>query len=45
MDSTPVFPATQGGQEAEERTPPPTAEGSALRAAPHPRCQWRGRKT
>ncbi|WKV50851.1 hypothetical protein [Dickeya fangzhongdai] len=30
------------GQEAEERTPPPTAEGAALRAAPHPRCRWRG---
>ncbi|MZG35729.1 hypothetical protein E4659_12650 [Dickeya dianthicola] len=30
---------------AEEGTPPPTAEGAALRAAPHPRCRWRGRKT
>ncbi len=30
---------------AEERTPPPTAEGAALRAALHPRCRWRGRKT
>ncbi|WP_236614433.1 hypothetical protein [Dickeya poaceiphila] len=33
------------GQEAEERTPEQTAEGEALRAAPNPRCRWRGRKT